>query len=41
MIKNEASRILSLATSNLFTKEEWEKLKIPRERSKGIHIERS
>jgi hypothetical protein len=27
MIKNEASRILSLATSNPFTKEEWEKLK--------------
>jgi len=27
MIKNEASRILSLATSNSFTKEEWEKLK--------------
>ncbi|MCC6058358.1 MAG: hypothetical protein LM568_05540 [Desulfurococcaceae archaeon] len=27
MIKDEASRILSLATSNLFTKEEWEKLK--------------
>jgi len=27
MIKNEASRILSLAASNPFTKEEWEKLK--------------
>jgi len=27
MLKNEASRISSLATSNPFTKEEWEKLK--------------
>ena len=27
MIKDEASRLSTLATSNLFTKEEWEKLK--------------